>query len=168
MPRLLSPATASTSRPTAVLWLLAAGLALALLRPLAAGEAVTGTIVVWGDNSRGQHNVPEGLTDVVAIAAGMYHSLALKSDGTVIAWDSKIMSQQTAVPKDLTHVVAIAAGESHSLALKSDGTVVAWGSNTAGQSSVPSDLSSVVAIAAGGFHSLALKNEWHGGGMGKQ
>jgi len=48
-----------------------------------------GTVVAWGNNSRGQTNVPAGLTGVVSIAAVLYHSLALKSDGTVVAWGSK-------------------------------------------------------------------------------
>ena len=34
----------------------------------------------------GQCNVPAGLTGVAAVAAGAYHSLALKADGTVVAW----------------------------------------------------------------------------------
>jgi alpha-tubulin suppressor-like RCC1 family protein len=66
------------------------------------------------------------LTGVVAIAAGGAHSLALKSDGTVVAWGSNF-SGQMRVPSGLSGVVAIAAGDAHSLALKSDGTVVAWG-----------------------------------------
>jgi alpha-tubulin suppressor-like RCC1 family protein len=30
--------------------------------------------------------VPSGLSGVAAIAAGTFHSLALKGDGTVVAW----------------------------------------------------------------------------------
>jgi alpha-tubulin suppressor-like RCC1 family protein len=33
-----------------------------------------------------QCNVPVGLSGVTAIAAGTVHNLALKSDGTVVAW----------------------------------------------------------------------------------
>ena len=43
-------------------------------------------MVAWGYNDYGQTNVPAGLSGVTAIAAGDYHSLALKSDGTVVAW----------------------------------------------------------------------------------
>ena len=76
--------------------------------------------------------MPAGLTGVIAIAAGYAHSLALKSDGTVVAWGSNDYGQSN-VPAGLTGVTAIAGGYGHSLALKSDGTVVAWGDNHYGQ-----------------------------------
>jgi uncharacterized repeat protein (TIGR01451 family) len=102
--------------------------------------------------------VPAGLNDVVAIAAGLGHSLALKRDGTVVVWgDSRL--GQLRVPAGLNDVVAIAAGGFHSLALKRDGTVVAWGGNAVGQLDVPAGLSNVTAIAAGLTHSLALVSD---------
>ena len=123
-----------------------------------------GTVAVWGDNTYGQTNVPGGLTNVVAVAAGGYHSLALKADGTVVAWGAGATNTgllpnygQSAVPGDLTNVVAVAAGVYHSLALKADGTVVAWGNNNAGQTNVPGGLSNVVAVAGGAYDSLALQ-----------
>jgi alpha-tubulin suppressor-like RCC1 family protein len=45
------------------------------------------------------------LKNVVAIAAGYYHSLALKSDGTVVAWGYNYEGE-TNVPAGLTNVVA--------------------------------------------------------------
>jgi alpha-tubulin suppressor-like RCC1 family protein len=93
----------------------------------------------------------------VAVAAGGYHSLALKADGTVVAWGDND-SGQCIVPPDLSAVVAIAAGFSHSLALKSDGTVVGWGDNTFGQCTPPEGLSNVTTIGAGAFHSLAYNS----------
>ena len=100
--------------------------------------------------------VPAGLSGVVAVAAGSSHSLALKADGTVVAWGDNDFGQSD-VPAGLSGVVAVAAGGDHSLALKADGTVVAWGNNNYGQSAVPAGLTGVVAVAAGGDHSLALK-----------
>ncbi|MCU6797875.1 DUF5011 domain-containing protein [Paenibacillus sp. WQ 127069] len=105
------------------------------------------------------------------IAAGAAHSLALKSDGTLIAWGSNSQGQ-TSVPAGLNGVVAIAAGDFHSLALKSDGTVVAWGYNAYHQTDIPSGLNDVVSIAAGTNDSMALKSDgtvvaWGDNGYGQ-
>jgi hypothetical protein len=56
------------------------------------------------------------LSDVTAIAAGGSHSLALKGDGTVVAWGDNFSGQST-VPAGLSDVTAIAAGGAHNLAL---------------------------------------------------
>ena len=115
-----------------------------------------GTVTAWGCNfdASGPANVPPGLCNVVAISAGAGDVLALKSDGTVVAWGGGLA---TDVPADLSNVVAVAAGRYHSLALKNDGTVVAWGFGLA--TNVPSGLNNVVAVAAGWQHSLAVKND---------
>ena len=89
-------------------------------------SVVAGTVVAWGDNSFGETNLPANLNNVVAIAAGGFHSLALRADGTVVGWGDNTVNQST-VPSGLSNVVAIAAGENHSCALKKDGTVVQWG-----------------------------------------
>jgi hypothetical protein len=57
---------------------------------------------------------------VVAVAAGWSHSVALKADGTVVAWGDNIYGQ-TNVPARLTNVIAIAACASQNLALVGDG-----------------------------------------------
>ena len=158
-----------------------------------------GTVWGWGNNIYGQLGndtdlnselVPvqvSGLTSVIAVAAGYYHSLALEADGTVWAWgdnsDGQLGSDSTAessVPvqvSGLAGIIAIAGGAYHNLALRNDGTVWAWGNNTYGQLgysvfsarvSVPVQvqdptgttyLSRVLAIAAGYYHSLALKSD---------
>ena len=98
---------------------------------------------------------------MVAVAAGGNHSLALRADGTVVAWGDNTDAQgnfagESVVPLGLTNVVALAAGDYHSLAACADGTVAAWGDDSQGQCSVPAGLSNVVALAGGGGHSLAL------------
>ncbi|RFC52054.1 MAG: Alpha-tubulin suppressor/Alpha-tubulin suppressor/Alpha-tubulin suppressor [Verrucomicrobia bacterium] len=117
-----------------------------------------GTVTAWGGNTAGQTNVPVGLSGVRSIAAGIYHSLALKNDGTLVTWGYG-MYGHLAVPSGLSGVTAIAAGYDHSMALKNDGTVVAWGDNSYGRTTVPAGLSGVTAIATGEAHSMALKSD---------
>ena len=65
------------------------------------------------------------------------HNLALRNDGTVVAWggyysysNNNEYYVRMTVPGDLTNAVAIASGDSHALALRSDGMVVVWGDNS--------------------------------------
>ncbi|SEE85996.1 Ig-like domain-containing protein [Ruania alba] len=130
----------------------------------------TGDVVAWGANVHdggydvpapdhaGQIDVPTGLDDVIAVAAGSDHSLALTAAGTIVGWGGN-RAGETDVPTSASDVVAIAAGSQYSTALRSDGTVVAWGRNDLGQTDVPAGLSDVVAIAAGDFHAAALKTD---------
>ena len=53
-----------------------------------AQSGASGAVVAWGYNTFGQSTVPEGLGDISDIAGGWYHTLALKADGTVVAWGS--------------------------------------------------------------------------------
>jgi alpha-tubulin suppressor-like RCC1 family protein len=118
---------------------------------------VVGTVATWGSSGfMAPTNIPLDATNVVAIASGSRHFLALKSNGVVTAWGMN-SSGVTNVPVGLTNVVAIAAGNTHNVALRSDGTIVCWGSNTLGQTNVPGDLTNAVAIAAGGDHSMAIR-----------
>jgi len=94
----------------------------------------------------------------VQVAGGGDHSLALKSDGSIVAWGHNY-SGQCDVPAPNTGFVAVAAGWGHSLGLKSDGSIVAWGYNYSGQCDVPAPNTGFVAIAGGDFHSLGLKSD---------
>lgn len=69
----------------------------------------------WGYNNYGQTNIPTDLSGVLAIAASRFHSLALRSDGTVIGWGYNAFGQ-TNIPAGLSEVKAVAAGDFHSLA----------------------------------------------------
>ena len=121
-----------------------------------------------------------GLTGVVDLAAGWYHNIAFRSDGTVWTWGRNKRgqlgigsNQDQNVPVRLSgfhDVVAIGAGQDHSLAVRADGTVWTWGANNRGQLGNLSELDSplpvkvmglsgVIAVAGGGAHSLALKSD---------
>jgi alpha-tubulin suppressor-like RCC1 family protein len=136
-----------------------------------------GTVMSWGYNGSGQlgdgsrkisyaparvcaagvTECPSGpyLEEVVAISAGVYHSLALLKDGTVVAWgenylgqlgDGGSITENSDVPMPvcvvveapckpdhyLKDVMAISAGAAYSLALLNNGTVMAWGGNSVG------------------------------------
>ena len=93
-----------------------------------------------------------GLSNVVAVAAGSTHSLALLSDGTVMAWglneygtlgNGNVTGPETCegrpcgrVPAPvpgLSNAIAISAYGELNLALLADGTVMAWGNAYNGQ-----------------------------------
>ncbi|HEV2391812.1 MAG TPA: immunoglobulin domain-containing protein [Verrucomicrobiae bacterium] len=116
------------------------------------------SIVGEGDNSLGQLNVPTDSARAIAIAAGAWHSLFLRTDGSVEAVGQNYEGQCT-VPSSLSNVIGIAGGGYHSLALTIEGAVVAWGGNSYGQATPPQGLSNVIAIAAGTWHSLALRRD---------
>jgi hypothetical protein len=63
--------------------------------------------------------VPGSATNVVAIAAGYSHDMALRADNSVVAWGYNNYGQ-TNVPPSTTNVVAIAAGDYASMALLGD------------------------------------------------
>ncbi|CAH2212266.1 RCC1 domain-containing protein [Tepidibacter aestuarii] len=126
-----------------------------------------GTVWTWGNNYDGQlgdgtfgsnKNIPVQvkdttdptgfLTNVIDISGGWFHSLALKTNGTVWAWGGNSSGQlgdgtfgsNKNIPvqvKDptgfLTNVTSISAGWSHSLVLKTNGTVWGWSRNIEGQ-----------------------------------
>jgi hypothetical protein len=104
-------------------------------------------------------SVPASVTNIIAIAAGGQHYLALRADGTVIAWGNNSFGQ-ISIPPGLNQVVAIAAGDYHSTALRADGTVVVWGRYFTGAGYVapvvPAGLANVQAVAAGSDHDLAF------------
>jgi hypothetical protein len=113
-------------------------------------------VIAWGDDSGGQTNVPVNLNDIVAVAGGDYHSVALHHDGTLIGWGYN-GDGQIGVPINALRFVSVASGAAHGLAITESGSVVAWGRNDAGQCNVPLAASnSVLAVAAGDSHSLAL------------
>ncbi|MCP4749485.1 MAG: hypothetical protein GY866_01195 [Proteobacteria bacterium] len=131
------------------------------------------------------------LTGVTAAAGGGWSgndfSLALKSDGSVVAWGYRDSGQMGdgmlglyAVPNQvlgvggsgyLEGITDVAGGDAHTIALKSDGTVWGWGRNHYGQlgdygSNTDSytpiqtyDISTATAVGAGIKHSMVLLSD---------
>ena len=107
--------------------------------------------------------LPAGLSYVQA-SSGNFHTVALRSDGSVVAWGKNDYGQCAVppLPSGLTYVEVDAGGhmvdiDGHSIARRSDGSVVGWGSSS-GAPPAPSGLS-YVAISAGESHNLALRSD---------
>jgi alpha-tubulin suppressor-like RCC1 family protein len=117
-------------------------------------------IVAWGDNTYGQTNPPPILTNVISIAAGSQHVVALNADHTLVAWGDN-SAGQTNIPADLSNVVSIASSAmaATTAALKSDGTAVLWGDNSRGQTNVPIGTTNLLSLAVGGGHVVAVKSD---------
>jgi alpha-tubulin suppressor-like RCC1 family protein len=187
------------------------------IKAVAAGEYHTialtndGKVVAWGQNKLGQLGnglysdsssfapvlIAGGtqLSDVIAIATGSYHNLALTADGKVFSWGSNSNGQlglSNSVPDqpravqipNLPPIAGITAGAYHSLARTGTGTLVGWGANFYGalgsavgtETNAPvailPELTNVVRIGAGAYHSLATKGDgtsvawgWNGYGQ---
>jgi hypothetical protein len=90
------------------------------------------------------------------VAAGWYHTVGLKSDGTVVAVGDNSYGQCDV--DSWTDIVQVAAGEYHTVGLKSDGTVVAVGDVTFGRCNVDG-WTDIVQVAAGGYHTVGVKSD---------
>ena len=163
------------------------------------------TIMAWGDNTYGQLGINSHgaststsapvkvhgagdvgfLSDVKMVTAGIYHTTAVKNDGTVWSWGYNLNGQLgdgTTTSKDtpvlvsgLAGVVKVSARLYHTLAVKSDGAVYGWGQGGSGRlgngttdsSSTPVQvlgaggtgfMTGVTDIGAGYDHSIILSN----------
>jgi len=116
--------------------------------------------------------IAAGVTQkITPISGGMFHSVALKDDGSLWAWganqrfqighEDNTLVQPTPEPVDDGYgsFVSIAAGSDFSLALRFDGGVYALGGGGSSPVYRVPDLAGIVAIAAGQDDGLALDKE---------
>ena len=117
-------------------------------------QAQAGSILGWG--SQVVDSAWLAQKNHIAISAGGLHSLALRSDGSIVGWGWNGYGQATPPPGN--NYIAISTKWVHSLALRSDGRIVGWGDNDYGQATPPTG-NNFIAISAGWDHSLALRSD---------
>ncbi|MHC5140308.1 MAG: RCC1 domain-containing protein, partial [Planctomycetota bacterium] len=125
-----------------------------------------GVIIGWGSDDNFQHpefdteshyqaTPPDANDYFVSVDAGMYHSIAVKSDGSLLIWGDDNYDQVSGFPGG-SGFEAVAAGYYHSVVIKSDFSLEDWGDNYYGQLDGTPAGTNFIAVAAGGEHSLAL------------
>jgi alpha-tubulin suppressor-like RCC1 family protein len=125
------------------------------------GAFAESSVITWGRNllaNGGRTNQPADLTNIVAVSCSGYPYLALRADGTAVAWGEAGGNNGPAFP----NAVAIDAGYNHVMLMQHDGTLVARGyyGNTSNLMTAPVSspprLPNVNAFTCGGVHDAAL------------
>lgn len=119
------------------------------------------SVVGWGDGVFDSAWTVDAFDE---INAGAGHTMARRSDGSMVAWGGNSFGQcNVPVPPAGLSYVEIdghAAGNC-TMALRSDGSAIAWGYNGLGQCNVPALPAGLtwVKIAAGEYHTVAQRSD---------
>ncbi|MCL2890742.1 MAG: hypothetical protein FWF40_02475, partial [Methanomassiliicoccaceae archaeon] len=169
----VSPSNASY---TDIIWsLVSAGTTGASVTGNTFSATATGTATVTA-------TIEQQFTDIKMVAAGYYHTVAIRDDGTLWAWGlndkgqlgigvsgaSRITPVQVGTDNDWSQV---AVGYIHTVAIKEDGTLWAWGLNDKGQLGDGTNTNRDTPVqeatgstdweyaSAGGDHTVAIKDD---------
>ena len=96
------------------------------------------------------------VVEMNTIAAGAWHTIGLRSDGSVVAVGWNVCGQCEV--SGWSDIVAVAAGSTHTVGLKTDGTIVAAGQNKNGETNI-SNWSDIVEIVAKEDRTVGLKSD---------
>ena len=120
----------------------------------AAGPVAAGQLRAWGSDSDGQITRLPAENTYIAVAAGDAHGLALRADGTIVAWGRNDSGQCNVPPGTYR---AVAAGADFSLAIRTDGSLAVWGGNSDGQVSRAPAGKDFAAVDGGEAFAVALR-----------
>lgn len=120
-----------------------------------------GNVVVFGETSWGQGNVPllpPGMS-YVEVDAGPAFCVARRSDGRIFTWGISMWGNLTPppLPPDTTYV-EVAAGHTHIVARRSDGAIVTWGGGAPTLEQAPPG-TTYTKVEAGMAYVLALRSD---------
>lgn len=119
-----------------------------------------GRVYEWGSHVSQNNSLitkPDDVTNVVALAGGLTHVLALQDDGTVIGWGDNNFDKATP-PDGLRDIKAIAAGAYCSAALSNTGAITYWGACTDSMTAV-SQVENAISISVGDANVVIVKND---------
>ena len=133
-------------------WILMGLLSFIVFTPVSRAQVVTSYPAATGNNDFEQCEVI-GLPNVVAIAAGGYHTVLLRSDKTVAATGDWSYGQCDVA--GWINVLQVSAGALHTLGVRANRGVRAVGDNTYLQCAV-TGWTNIQAVAAGYWHSVGL------------
>lgn len=109
---------------------------------------------------------------VLAVAAGQDYLLALRTNGSVMAWGTGYGANNLPA---FTNAVGVAAGNFNGVVVKGDGTVQTWGVNSFGGLNIPGELTNrstntfvrAVSAVAGYQYTLVLRADGTVRGWGR-
>ncbi len=84
-----------------------------------------GTLYKWGCFPE-QDQIIESGTHFTAMACHLHHALAIREDGSILAWGNNEFGQLN-VPAPNSGFIEVACTLDGSVGLKADGTIVVWG-----------------------------------------
>ena len=93
---------------------------------------------------------------LIMVAAGDFHTVGVKADGTVVAVGDNSDGQCNVI--GWTDITQVAAGYYHTVGLKADGTVIAIGDNDDGQCDV-GNWTNIIQVAAGNEYTVGVKSD---------
>ena len=119
-----------------------------------------GTVAYPGFNTNALSAIPEGLENIVDIAATSNTCAAVDADGNITVWGN-ISHGEDLIPEMDSKPVELYGGLNHYTALLENGEVISWGDNTHKQATIPSSVhdADIETVFAGFYQNYAITKD---------